>query len=377
MADPQLEEMNDELELHTELLGRVVELLNGLQGKTGAKGPKADADKGGIGGLATAALGAAGALTAITGVAAGFVSALNPALAQMFGTELRNLQATIGGALSPIIANAIPIVRELSGIVLELSETLKPIINDVSSALGGAFIAVVRAAAVVFEALVIALKPVIDLFVMLVGIVSQLIEVGAAFIKALVSAITGTLGLDDGFKSAIEELKKTLSELSRAVLVASVALLQLVGADELVKKFRDNLAKTIEDRKRPRGGLLAAPTSSGTSDIEAIARRFSERAFIATRADAAKPPDVALLEAILEDVNELVANPNSWEEMITRAIQKAFEVTPPTREVADAVLDASATTSDRWRAARAGRMNMAEATGAVVVGWLADVGLFD
>ncbi len=307
---PVLDDILAENIEQSQFLLNVTILLQDILKQGGGKGAakaKAGDKKGDTGGFFDELRGAASSLAKITAVAAGFTYAFNPSLVNQLGQTFAGLAATIGSILQPIIETAIPVISEVSGIILELADSLRPLIDLLATSVGEVFVSAVRAAADVLAALMPVIEPIVKALAIMFNVLSAVITVLSALFRAIMSAIGGLLGITSADVSdALTDFKNLLYEAVRAVATFAAEVLEFAGAMETLAKFRDNLAKTIADMKKPKEGLKAAPVGATTSGIEDIARKFAEKAFTASAGAKAKDPNTALLDAIHKDLEEII-----------------------------------------------------------------------
>ncbi len=283
-------------------------------------------------GAATAALLAVPlAVLGIVNASEKFVGALNPSLVEQYDQELRNLNATIGFGLTPVIAYATKSVKEWAGILLPTIERLRPIVERVSAAVSGAASGLVRFLNSVLQGMAGRWEKLLPLWE------SMIDSVGAFF--EILSAVNDVLNaFDQGFSGILAYVKTSADNLRQLLIGLAVVVTKLIGAfagAEGIAKFRKSLTDAIADRKNPRRGLLAAPQDSQITGIEDIGKQLSARAFMATAgAGAAKKSDTDLLEALVENTAGIKAE--SLETIITNAVVAGFKAAK--KEAVDAAL---------------------------------------
>lgn len=295
-----------------------------------ATGPAKKKDKdeeeskgGGIGGVIGGLGKAVAAISGLVFAASAFVKALNPGLVAQFSFELRGLTATIGSALEPVISNVIPIIRQLAAMAFDLTKELRPLIDEISQAIGARIAALAHAFAVVLKLVIQVLAPFIRHAMAMENIFTQLIEVFTAFISALIDTIQAFFSaapLDVLFKLMESSISKSIVALAHF----TARLLVAFGATGLVAKMADNLRKRIADIKNPKGGLVGAPQGASTGGIDDIARRFAERAFTASGSTKAAASQTELLTEILKELDDAQKDPQTWTKIIEDAINNAI-----------------------------------------------------
>ena len=93
--------------------------------------------KGGVGRLMEAVNGVVGAFKSFTGLlstATGFVAALNPGLVLQLGFAFKDLYATIGLALQPVVEGMIAGIRTLADFLVPISKELAPLFANLTTA---------------------------------------------------------------------------------------------------------------------------------------------------------------------------------------------------------------------------------------------------
>ncbi len=260
------------------------------------------------------------ALLAIVKTSAAFVRALNPYLVEQYEREVNNLRATIGYALVPIIKYATKAVRDWAGVLLPSIQALRPMVEDIAAAVGGVLLGAVRLVARLMEGFAKVLKPLVGTIESNMQSWGALLEVVAAVVD-VVTQFGGAIKLwIDGSKNYAENLRRLVIALS----VAATKILALFGGADAVKRFRESLAGAIEARKNPPRGLLAAPTDASVGAIEDIARKMSERAFVAANGGGdVKKSETELLEEILRNVDETSKDP--WKGLVKIIAEGARE----------------------------------------------------
>lgn len=358
MAAATLDDLLAENVRAADALDKLVALMSGAGGGSSSGGGGPSNPAGGLlaslGKVAAVASLAVGAITGAVFAVTSFVKALNPGLIAQFMFELNSLYATIGGALQPVIANAIPIIRQLSAIFLNLSNELKPIIDELSAAIGAVLIAVVRSLAVGLKVLLTVLGPLVHALGWLTNLYAQFIEVQTALIQAIVDMVVefiNTFVTMGDVNDAMKAFEGWVNRLARSFAYLAGKLLVLLGTTDLLAKFRENIKKAIDAKVRPDGGLVAAPQGATTGGIEGIAQKFSEKAFAASAGAAAKKPEVGLLEEILKGLTESTLDERTLKDVVSDALSEYF---PKLGDVGDrvrggmgTVADRSATTGDR------------------------------
>ncbi len=269
-------------------------------------------------GTVTAALSAVPA--AVAGIVAAskrFVAALSPSTVNQYEQQLRNLKATIGYALLPVITYATQALRDWGGLLLPAVQKLRPVFDRLSRAMSGLLFGAVRGLGHLLEltaktlsVFMNTIESVIETFGGLVELVSAAYDVLSQFANGNKSAITAV----EGFAYVV-----------RRVLISLISvnskLLALLGGGDIVGRLRGSIEDSIAARKRPQGGLVAAPTDAGVGSIEDVLKRMNERAYNATNGGRSGKTATDFLEEIAATLKE--AESKDLKQTIVEAIREA------------------------------------------------------
>ncbi|MBA4182282.1 MAG: hypothetical protein C0506_16995, partial [Anaerolinea sp.] len=274
-------------------------------GKSGGEGES-------VLGAVTGGLGKAAAVIGIvTAVATKFAEALNPGIVAQFSTTLKDLAATVGQAFLPAIATVTPLIKQFAGLIDEAARQIGPLIATLVQGIGQSFIGWVRILMQVFGLLIKVLSPLIQVVAWVSKRWSDMLEVVGALAAALqewiadlIEAFFPVTTVTDALDKAIGAVVDMFYKLTRVTAQLFAKLLVFLGASDLLAKFQKALQKQINDRVNPVGGQIAAPQNASTGGIDEIAKRLTERAFIAGPGANAVPRDVRLLEEILAGLKE-------------------------------------------------------------------------
>ncbi len=215
----------------------------------------------------------------VTSAVEGFAVALSPASALVFNQSLRDLAATIGTALEPVLEVATGVVQEFAASLAPALEKLRPVAEQLAKTFGhianvfsGAFASVLQSLAPAFR--------------VLADVVSALVPVFQAFyagVAGLVSALGGLFGQAD-WQSVTDTLKDAFRSLASYAIQAAAH----------VAKFADSLLGTSLARDFARGArqaLLAdeargeaqraAPRNAGVTDLASFGRSVTAAALLA------------------------------------------------------------------------------------------------
>lgn len=230
-----------------------------------------------------------------------FVGALNPGLVEYFNQLLSNLTATIGFGLEPIVAQAADVIKQWTGMLMPLMRELRPVISELAEVVAAVMIPVLMNLALMLRVTVAAFRPLL----MIVGAVAKLFGNVAEVFETLMTAVFNMVadfaaltGALDVLADALHWFRTVIGHAATGLVFLAAATLRLAGMMNSLTKFREALEKRLNERRGATEGMVAAPKDVGTSGIEDIARRMSERAFAAQRGAVARS-DTELLEEIL------------------------------------------------------------------------------
>lgn len=276
--------VEDLLEDIRALLEQQLEKLDRLTGKkAGGGGSKSSKDDEGLGAgqvfgilkgfvgmvvKATLALTAFAALPPLmTAAVAPFVEALNPGLLEQFNVVLRNLQATIGYAFEPIIAQAVATLRTWSGMLMPLMRELRPVMADLAHTVGEVLIAALGVLINWVRAVMFTVKPFVGIVTGTIRIMAQLMDVVTLVHGVLMETVASFFGVDEATKTlsnVFDWFRNMLFKCVSAVALVTTGLLKMVGATEMIAKMRAAVERRIAEKTGVAGGLVAAPRDVST-----------------------------------------------------------------------------------------------------------------
>ncbi len=192
-----------------------------------------------LGGLATAGAALAGAFQGITSAARPFVEALSPNTIFQFDRASRDLAATIGQALQPVMEVLTGTLRSFASIIEPLAEELRPIFQEAAQAFSDLLIPVVQTVVGIFQALEPVIQLVVDVFEVLTNLLKPLlavVNVAASTLGGLFEVLYAVLTpVIDAFKLGAAVIGQ-LAEVINAVAVVVKTAFQ-VAADSIKAVF--------------------------------------------------------------------------------------------------------------------------------------------
>lgn len=311
--------------------------------------------------LSSAASTAVAALQALANSAAATVQAFAPGTVVAFNLAMRDLTATFGVALQPIVQAGTQFARMLGSVLLPVMENLRPVFQE----LGGVFLRVSQVVMTAFARMLSAMQPAIEafsklivameplfkalviigeammsalapLFVMLAGlfdilaiplkmfgdllnaitpifeaftvITRGLAEVFASLLKTLMSAI----GIDIT-KDAFASLRSTMQQFARAAILAAGALAKMLGFDSAVEA----MAKALVPDRKDNMGIAAVQNPVVGGDFNSYQQAVARAALLAG-GQGEKPQDEekAWREGIANDLRDIKSV--NWDQLAVK-----------------------------------------------------------
>lgn len=226
-----------------------------------------------------------GSINAIAGPITQFVQAINPAIVAEFHRAMRDLNATIGIALMPIMESLTGVVREIIGSMMPIVTQLQPIIAMLAQSIASVLVPWMQ----MWGQVIIGLMPVFEFFAEIVKgvaglmadyyrailpVISVLFELG----KQLVAFVANLLGVEGTAADFFENLRSSFQLLIKNVILAAATFLKMIGAT-------DTLGALIKGLKPPEQGPkrgIATLENAKFSDFASIAKSFQLSAFQAS-----------------------------------------------------------------------------------------------
>lgn len=305
-----------------------------------------------LAGIATAASTAIAGLQALAGASAATVSALAPGTVMAFNLAMRDLTATFGVALQPVVQTATTFARMIGSTLLPIMDQLRPVFQELGQVflnvgqvvlrtfarLADAMMPVVNA----FAGVIDALEPVLQVFVQiaeiamaalmpmfaavaglfklleaplrLVGELFQMLSpalesfivitrgISAAVLEVF-NSLADALGLDS-LRGGMQEFRGAIEQISRASILAAGTILKMFGFDGAV----DAMMKALEPSKRDNTGL-AAPQNATVGDLGGYLQTITRAALLAGGGAAKGPEDEqrAWRESVKGDLQKLAS----------------------------------------------------------------------
>jgi hypothetical protein len=317
----------------------------------------------GLGGVAMAATGAVQAMQAIVGMATQFVQAFNPTVMTNFNWVVRELSATIGKGLLPIVVVAADYLRDLADMLLPVMEAVQDGLGQVAAVAASmstafsemilnvieafapiaevlqtvfeaftsiqkAVYSLINVVAAIVEVILTALAPWLTVFAGILQVVANFLEDFMRVFQAVARALSKALGFGLGadFQAGVQGIVKAIREVTTRLfgLGLSVALVvgKLLG---LSKDFGRDLIQGLQGRERTDSTGISAATNGQVTSADSIGRTLAAAAFTATATgfEVEKPEDpfkqvIANLKQLNEQTKEM-----SLQKVIAEGIRMA------------------------------------------------------
>lgn len=199
----------------------------------------------------------------ITDIATRFVSDFDPALVENLNSRFRDLNATLGVALRPIVDVARDVVKSLSDYLLPVMKQLEPIVREIATVVGGALQEGAKELGDALQQMMPLFEGLRDFIVGAVPMLSDLRHLLAAIrlplmalFKDIVEALGGTGGAG-GIKGLMEELRKVVQRLIAAFVQFLAQVFQLLGWVKGLEALQKSL-QPVQAKKEDSTGLAVA-----------------------------------------------------------------------------------------------------------------------
>lgn len=210
----------------------------------------------------------------LVGFAGRFVEAVNPALMEQMSYVMKDLMAVIGGALQPVIAAAVVIIRAFADKLQPVMQALAPIVQDLADQLielAGPIIAILIES-------IGALEPIIQMIIGALKMWTAVLAWAAPYIAAIIKEIVYWLGY---FQTAIQRLaawiiswvdKKAAEDINKSADKTWKA----------TKDYYDGVSKVQEAIKQPvkeGASVGAAARQATTTGVSELGKNIMQAAF--------------------------------------------------------------------------------------------------
>lgn len=235
----------------------------------------------------------------------GFVEALNPSASLAFGRAMRDLQATIGVALQPVLQGLTRIVRDVANALLPLMERLAPVVKGFMDAFGAVFKVWINAVSGILSAFVPVLKVVADVFAAITPIVQGLYAAVSGVVAAISGVVGGILkifGVD--FENLTSAFRDAIQMMTKSLLVLAARVLKFfpgnVGND-----FIDGVKRALVGDPSKKADGLAAPQNAAISNLQEFGRSVTRAALLAGPDGGKDKKSEEWLEDVVKTLDEI------------------------------------------------------------------------
>lgn len=238
-----------------------------------------------IGGGFTGAIGSSIAallnpFQALASVVGPFVQALNPSLMQQMGQALRNLQATIGVALVPVVQVLTNLFRQLSVVLYPAMQALAPILGQLTNVLIATLVPALGMVADLFVALSPAIEFVTSLLSAFTDVQKVLMTVTRSVVQTLYQVIAGLFGGVD-LKNIGKQLQDAMFAVVKNLVLFAAYLSKFLASLGVQNSFIDILRRNLAGLRGEGPHAVAAPQNVGTKGFEQIGKDLAIAAFAA------------------------------------------------------------------------------------------------
>jgi phage-related protein len=250
----------------------------------------------------------------ITDLAAHFVQNIDPAILNDLNRKFRDLNATVGLALRPIIDTTREIVKYLSDRLLPIMRQLQPLVEKISSAVGGALMDAIDNFAKTAQAMMPTFQQITEVLTGVVRIVmdinTALIAFGRFISELATNAMGGMKGSVEGVRDFMDKLRQRIQELIGTIIMFVARLMLALGFADSVKALLKSLERGAGPAKKDESGGLAVALNPMFKSISDLSRSIQQEAFAASSGSTGKRPDEAAAEFlgnIAADLKKLIA----------------------------------------------------------------------
>ena len=201
---------------------------------------------------------------AVAAPVAKFVEALSPGTMQVFALAMRDLTATIGVAMLPIIQNLTTGLHSAANLLLPAMQAMQPIMDKLSTILVGGMLKGVQLLSHALQGLAPAGDALAAVFEVMVNAVTSAAAVMLAFKDSMGAFINSLMGGKEGATLAdtLHKLKDAMQRVVIVLLQAAAAIANSFGAGGFTTSLINNLK---EMQKAQAGGTGVGGALQGAS----------------------------------------------------------------------------------------------------------------
>lgn len=257
----------------------------------------------------------------IAGAVTPFVEAFDPSTVIAFQMAFRDLQASIGIGLAPVLKTITQYFRMLASVLLPIMEQLQPVfeqLGEVFLTLSDQYLTVFQTA---IEAIIPILETVVGLFNALTPVIKGTIAIFTGLLQGVTSLITGLLGTDS--TDYMADLGNAMQSLTAMVLKAAASLAKFIGWTS----FIDGVIKSLDGNKGSRKSAegIASARNAQFSGIGDTGKKIATAAFIASSAGGTQPKKQEdYLKELVDDLKDIKGGKqNMVDDLVKKLNEKA------------------------------------------------------
>ncbi len=268
----------------------------------------------------------------LTDLVSHFVGHLDPTIVEDLGRKFRDLNATVGVALRPILDVTREIVKNLSDHLLPIMKQLEPIVKEIAEVVGGALNQSIEEMSTFIDTFMPTLHALKEVVVGVVKIAQDLWSVFVDLSRTLTDvfmSIFGKMGDQAGaVRKIMEDLRSAIQTVITNLIMFAARLMMSFGWTKGVESMIKGFTAMKPSAKEESGGLAVALNSAFKS-IGDLAKSAQLEAFRASAAGT-KPVDPAAQSAeflgkIKTSLEDLLRAGQSEESPIIKRIQRVVD----------------------------------------------------
>lgn len=231
---------------------------------------------------------ATAAFSELASAARPFVEALNPSSMLALNQASRDLQATIGVGLQPVITAMTLATRQFADMLLPISQKLQPVMAKLTDAVGGTIKVLIDSFGETLTAMLPGLKVMADMIIAVQPLYQAGAALTAALVRAMSSLATNLAGGEKNIQSAMERLRGAFEGMATFLITSAAKYMKYIGKTEGLD-FIDTLIKSLSGGSPGSSTGLAAATSPTIGQLPSYNSAVMQSALIATSAGDKTP----------------------------------------------------------------------------------------
>lgn len=218
--------------------------------------------------VAGAAGAAVGALEALVNVSTQFAGLLSPTLLQVFNTALKDLQATVGVALLPVLQAAAGATREFGELLLPAMRELAPVVAEIANIMRGQLSVEMQVVVAVVRALIPVLSAVSSIMAVTTEITKGLLSALVPIITAIGTNFSQLAGVIKIIMAPLQVIFAILSDVQRVASAFGTALQAVFASFNPLGKVVGGVAGAMDGLRGGFQALLKAVVIVGAGLIK-------------------------------------------------------------------------------------------------------------